>query len=137
MTKRSTIGTNPLDEIIPNPLGAAIPDQDDGPDQSALQKVRNQRNTAQTAGKHPVPDRVQHDKKEAPLLHLVSQDDAPQGKFKSAHEVPAPAPQLKIEMRPATGQVAARLVELEEENLCLKWVLGLILAPLVLLVFLG
>lgn len=137
MAKRSTIGTNPLDEIIPNPLGAAIPDQHEGPDQLALLEGRKQGIQDKTAGKHPVPGRVQPDKKEATWLHLVSRDDRPQGKFKSSQDVPAPAPQLRIEMHPATGQLSARLVELEEENLCLKWVLGLILAPLVLLAFLG
>lgn len=137
MTKRSTIGTNPLDEIIAHPLGAARPDQHEGPDQLGLQKGRKQGNADRTAGKYPVQGRIQPDKKKATLLHLVSQDEGAQGKFKSSQNVPAAAPQLRIEMQPATGQLSERLVELEEENLCLKWALGLILAPLVLLAFLG
>ncbi|MDT3776786.1 hypothetical protein PJI16_04330 [Nitrospira sp. MA-1] len=137
MTKRRTIGTNPLDEIIPNPLGAAIPGQQEGPDQFALQESRKQGIAGKTAGQHSVPDRVQHDKKEVRFLHLVSKDEGLKGNFKSSQAVPAAAPQVRIEMHPATGHLSERLVELEEENLCLKWALGLILAPFVLLAFLG
>lgn len=137
MTKRSTIGTNPLDEIIPNPLGTAIPDQYTGPGQSAFQEGVKQGNAHKSARKHLMPGRVQHDKQEATRLHLVSQDGGPQRKSKSSQEDPAPAAQLHIEVLPATGQLSERLVELEEENLCLKWALGLIFAPLVLLAFLA
>ncbi|GJL70120.1 MAG: hypothetical protein NPIRA06_27550 [Nitrospirales bacterium] len=137
MTKRRTIGINPLDETIPNPLGAAIPDQHDGPDQLAHQEAQKQGIADKTAGQHSVPDRVQHDKKEVRFLHLVSRDEGPQGRIKSSQAVPATAPQVRIEMHPATGQLSERLVELEEENLCLKWALGLILSPLVLLALLG
>jgi hypothetical protein len=137
MTKRSTIGTNPLDEIIPNPLGSALSDQHTGPEQSAFQEEGTQENGITPAGQHSVPGRVHHDKKEATRRHPVSRDDGPQRKSKNSHEGPAPAAQLHIEVLPATGQLSERLVELEEENLCLKWALGLILAPLVLLAFLG
>ncbi|MFZ1748056.1 MAG: hypothetical protein WBO24_12210 [Nitrospirales bacterium] len=137
MTKRRTIGTNPLDEVILNPLGAAISDQHERPDQLALQEAQKQEIADNTASQHSVPGRVQHDKKEVKFLHLVSQDDGPQGKFKSSQAVPAAVPPVRIEMHPATGHLSERLVELEEENLCLKWALGLILAPFVLVAFLG
>ena len=43
MTKRSTIGTNPLDEAIPNPLEATIPDQPEGKEQSTHQEEKKQK----------------------------------------------------------------------------------------------
>jgi hypothetical protein len=137
MTKRSTIGTNPLDEIIPNPLGAAIPDQHQGPGPLALQEGRKLENGNRPGGPQPVRGRVLHDKKEGTWLHAVSQDNGPQRKSKSPQEGPASVAQLNSGGLPATGQLSERLVDLEEENLCLKWALGLILAPLVILALLG
>lgn len=137
MSKRSTIGTNPLDEIIPNPLGTAIPDQHKGSEPSALQDVGKPAKGNRFAGPPPVRGRVPHDRKEGTQLHAVSQDDGPQWKFKSPQEGPVSVAQLHVEVLPATGQLSERLVELEEENLCLKWALGLILAPLVILALLG
>lgn len=137
MSKRSTIGTNPLDEIIPNPLGTAIPDQPKDSEPSGLQDVGKPENGNRPAGQQPVRGRVLHGKKEGTRLRAVSQDDGPQRKSKSPQEGPVSVAQLHLEVLPATGQLSERLVELEEENLCLKWALGLILAPLVLLALLG
>lgn len=137
MTKRSTIGTNPLDEIIPNPLGAAISDQPTGRGQSALPEEVKPKNAHNSANRFSWPGRVHHDQQQATRLRLVSQDDRPQPKSKGSKGQPAPAAQLHTEMLPTTDQLSERLVELEEENLCLKWALGLIVAPLVLLAFLG
>ena len=137
MSKRSTIGNNPLDEIIPNPLGTAIPDQHKGSGPSALQEAKKSENENRPAGQQPVRGGVLHDIKEGARLHAVSQDGGPQRKPKSPQEGSVSVTQLNLEVLPATGQISERLVELEEENLCLKWVLGLILAPLVLVALLG
>ncbi|WNM57544.1 hypothetical protein [Candidatus Nitrospira allomarina] len=137
MSKRSTIGTNPLDEIIPNPLGAAIPDQHKGSDPSVPEDVGKPENRNRPAGQQPMRGRDHHDKKVGTRLYAVLQDDRPQGKTKSFQEGPVSAAPLNVEVLPATGQLSERLVELEEENLCLKWALGVILAPLVLLALLG
>jgi len=51
MTKRSTIGTNPLDEIIPNPLEATISDQHGGTEQSTHQEEKKQGNVGSLASK--------------------------------------------------------------------------------------
>ena len=137
MSKRSTIGNNPLDEIIPNPLGTAIPDQHEGLAPSALHDVGKPENDAKPAGKQTVRGRVPDDKQQGVRLHAVSQNAGPQRKSKSPQEGPVSVAQLHLEVLPATGQLSERLVELEEENLCLKWALGLILAPLVLIALLG
>ncbi len=137
MSKRSTIGTNPLDEIISNPLGTAIPDQHKGSEPSALQGVGKPPKGNRPSGPQPARGRVHQDKKEGTWLRAVSQADGPQRKSKSFQEGPASEAQLNSEVLPATGQLSERLVELEEENLCLKWALGLILAPLVILALLG
>ncbi|MGP0594417.1 hypothetical protein ACTRXD_18010 [Nitrospira sp. T9] len=137
MSKRSTIGTNPLDEIIPNPLEDAIPEQHQGSEPSALQDVGKPENGKRPAGQESVRGRVLHDKKEGTRLRAVSRDAGSQRKSKSPQDGPGSVAQLNIEVIPATGQLSERLVELEEENLCLKWALGVILAPLVLLALLG
>ncbi|GJL59114.1 MAG: hypothetical protein NPIRA03_19710 [Nitrospirales bacterium] len=137
MMKRSTIGTNPLDEIISNPLGAAIPDQHTGSGSSALQEGGKQKNGNRPAGPHSVADHLYDDQKQRTQLHAVSQKNGSQRKSRNSQEGPVPAAHVTSEGLPATGPLSERLVELEEENLCLKWALGIILTPLVLLALLG
>lgn len=137
MIKRSTIGTNPLDEILSNPLGAAIPDRRTGSGSSPLQEGGKQKNGNRPAGPLSVADYLYDDHKQRSQVHAVSQKNGSQRKSRNSQEGPAPAAQGTSEVLPATGQLSERLVELEEENLCLKWALGIILTPLVLLALLG
>jgi hypothetical protein len=58
MTKRSTIGTNPLDEVIQNPLEATIPDQHKRSEQSIHQEGKKQGYMGSSGGGHAVPTPV-------------------------------------------------------------------------------
>jgi hypothetical protein len=137
MTKRSTIGTNPLDVVIPNPLEATIPDQHGGTEQSIHQEGKKQGNVGTSAGEHPAATPVLHTKDDAEQKAPTSQEGGPKGKANIHQEDVAQPRQPEIEVLPHSGKLEERLSELEEENLCLKWALGLILAPLALLALLG
>ena len=137
MTKRSTIGTNPLDEVIQNPLEATISDQHGGTKQSIHQEKKKQGNVGSSAGEHPATTPVLRTKEYATQNPPASQAVGSKGKPKIHQEDVAQPSQPVIEVLPPSGKLAERVSELEEENLCLKWVVGLILAPLVLLALLG
>ena len=137
MTKRSTIGTNPLDEVIQNPLEATISDQHGGTKQSIHQEKKKQGNVSSSAGEHHATTPVLHTKEDVTQNPPASQAGGPKGKPKIHQEDVAQPSQPEIEVLPHPDQMVDRLSELEEENLCLKWVVGLILAPLVLLALLG
>jgi hypothetical protein len=137
MTKRSTIGTNPLDEVIPNPLEATIPDQHGGTKQSIHQEKKQQGNMESSAGEHPAPTPVLHNKEDATQNPPASQEGGHKEKPQIHQEDVAQPRQPEIEVLPPSGKLEERLYELEEENICLKWALGLILAPLALLALLG
>jgi hypothetical protein len=137
MTKRSTIGTNPLDEVIPNPLEATIPDQHGGTKQSTYQEEKKQGNMKSSAGEHPVPTPVLRTRDDATQNPQASQKGGHKEKPQIHQEDVAQPSQPEIEVLPPAGKLEERLSELEEENICLKWALGLILAPLALLALLG
>lgn len=137
MTKRSTIGANPLDEAIPNPLEATIADQPEGKEQETHQEEKKQGNVGSSAGEHPVATPVFHTKDVGTQNLSVSQEGGPKGESEIHHEDVAQPSRPEPEVLPSSGQLAERVSELEQENLCLKWALGLILAPLALLAFLG
>lgn len=137
MTKRSTIGTNPLDEVIPNPLEATTPDQHGGTEQSIHQEEKKQGNVGSSAGEHPATTPVLHTKDHATQIPTSSQEGGPKGKSQIHQEDVAQPSQPEIEVLPPSGKLEERISELEEENICLKWALGLILAPLALLALLG
>jgi len=137
MTKRSTIGTNPLDVVIPNPLEATIPDQHGGTEQSTHQEEKKQRNVGSSAGEHHVANPVLHHRDVGTQNPQVSQEGGPKGKPKIQQEDVAQTSHPEIEVLPPSGKLEERVSELEEENICLKWALGLILAPLALLALLG
>ena len=137
MTKRSTIGTNPLDEVIQNPLEATISEQSEGTEQSIHQEKKKQGNMVSSASEYPVPTPVLQNKEGATQNPPASQQGSPKGKPKIHKEDVAQPGQTALEILPHPDQMAERLSKLEEENLCLKWAVGLILAPLVLLALLG
>jgi len=136
MTKRSTIGANPFDEVIPNPLEATISDQS-GLRESSTDQDRKKQGKSVSAGEHHASASVLHTKEDAtqnPPAPLVG---GPKGKPGIHQEDVAQPSQPEIEVLPPSSKLAERVSELEEENLCLKWALGLILAPLALLALLG
>lgn len=137
MTKRSTIGTNPLDEVIQNPLEATIPDQHVGTEQSIHQEKKKQGNRESSAGEHPVPIPVLHTKDDATQNPRFSKEGGHKEKPQIHHEGLAQPSQPEIDVLRPSGKLEERVSELEEENLCLKWAVGLILAPLVILALLG
>lgn len=67
----------------------------------------------------------------------ASQEGGAKGKPKIHQEDVAQPSQLALEVLPHPDQMVKRLSELEQENICLKWALGLILFPLGLLALLG
>ena len=137
MTKRSTIGTNPLDEVIPNPLEATISDQSGSREPSTHQKRKKQGNMGTSAGEHPVPTPVLHTRDDATQNPQASKGGGHKEKPQIHQEDVAQPRQPEIEVLPPSGKLEERLYELEEENICLKLALGLILAPLALLALLG
>jgi len=137
MTKRSTIGTNPLDVVIPNPLEATIPDQHGGTERSTHQEEKKQGNVGSSAGEHAVPTPVLHARDAATQNPQASKEAGPKGKSQIHQEDVAQRSQPEIEVLPPSGKLEEHVSELEEENICLKWALGLILAPLALLALLG
>ena len=137
MTKRSTIGTNPLDEVIPNPLEATISDQHGGKEPTTYQERKKQEDVDSSAGEHPAANPVPRGENEAVPQTQASQGSDPQRNAKIPPEDVAQPGHPAIEVLQPSGQLAERLSELEQENCCLKWALGLILAPLVLLALLG
>jgi len=81
-----------------------------------------------------------------PTPVLPTRDDATQNPQASKEAGPkaeiyqkdlAQPSQPELEVLPPSGKLEERVSELEQENLCLKWALGLILAPLALLAILG
>ena len=137
MTKRSTIGINPLDEAIPNPLEATIPDQPEGKEQSTHQEEKKQKDVDSSSSERPASTPVFHTKDVSTQNLSVSQENGPKEESKIHQEDVAQPSQPEAEVLPSSGQLAERVSELEQENLCLKWALGLILAPLALLALLG
>jgi hypothetical protein len=137
MTKRSTIGTNPLDEVIQNPLEATISDQHGGTKQSTHQEEKKQGSVGSSAGEHQVANPVLHHRDVGTQNPQASKEAGPKGKAQIHQEDVSQTRQPEIEVLPPSGKLEERLSELEEENICLKWALGLILAPLALLAILG
>jgi len=137
MTKRSTIGSNPLDEVIPNPLNMTIPDQHKGTDSAMDQEEEKPENVEKPAGDRSQTEPI-HDVRDDSAQNLsASLKGAHQGKSTSHQEGVVLPNQPELHVLTPPSKLEGRLVELEEENLCLKWALGFILAPLVLLALLG
>ena len=136
MTKRSTIGTNPLDEDIQNPLEATIPDQLEGTEQSTYQPEKQEK-VSSSDGEPLESTPVLHTRDAATQNPPASLQSGSTEKPEIHREDVAQPSRPEIEVLPPSSKMPERLAELEEENLCLKWALGLILAPLVLLALLG
>lgn len=92
---------------------------------STYQERKIQGNVRPSAWEHLGTTRILHTKEATTLNLPASQEDVAQPRHP------------EIEVLPPSGKLAERVSELEEENLCLKWALGLNLSPLALLASLG
>ena len=108
-----------------------------GTEQSIHQEEKKHGNMGSSAGEHHVTAPVLHTKDNAAQNPPASQEGGPKEKPKIHQEDVAQPSQPEIEVLPPSGKLEERISELEEENICLKWALGLILAPLALLALLG
>ena len=138
MAKRSTIGINPLDVVIPNPLEATILDQHEGTKHSTHREGKKQESGNLSAHERSsatsaLQTKDEPEKKSPTVLKGGGQ------KIKSTihQEDMDPSGQPERDGLSPSDKVGERLSGLELENLCLKWALGLILAPLALLALLG
>ena len=137
MTRRSTIGINPLDVDFPNPLESTIPDQCGGTEKRPHQEGKKQGSVSPSAGEHPVTISILHAKNNPAQKPSASQEGGTKEKLRIHQKNVAQPGQAKLEVLSPSDEHAKRLSELEQENLCLKWALGFILVPLALLAFLG
>jgi hypothetical protein len=117
MAKRRTIGDNPLDSVVPGGGEGAVLGRE-GPKKKdpARGGAREKSKTPPTG--QPAPVRVESSAR----AHRTA--SAAHG----AEAVVAPAAQPE--------ELLPRLEKLEQENECLKWLVGAVLAPLALLAIL-
>lgn len=110
MAKRRTIGDNPLDAVVPDPLTElSASRRPPFKPQAVGRKPRHPRNRV-TVSRHPMqPER--------------RPTTAPSPKRTGAVPSPTPSP----------DSILHRIECLEQENQCMKWLVGAILAPLALL----
>ena len=137
MTRRSTIGTNPLDVVVPNPLESTIADQRGATKEKTRQGGNRQGNVGSSAGEHSGPTPLTHTKHDPARNPPSSQESGLKGKPKFRQKDVAQPARLELEILPPSGELADRLSELEQENFLLKWALGLVLAPLAVLALLA
>ena len=134
MTRRSTIGTNPLDVVVPNPLESTIADQRGTMKEKTHQGGNRQRSVGSSAGEHSATTPVLHTNHDLARNPPSSLESGLKGKPKVRQKNVAQPARLGLEPLPPSGELADRLFELEQENFFLKWALGLVLAPVAVLV---
>jgi hypothetical protein len=120
MTKRNTIGANPLDAVVPDPMASPKPGK------AGAVKAKP---VSQKSGKSPGKSQAVSGSLSVDAS-VSAQDKAKQAGDKP-EATPAKPPQAGIE-----AALCARVETLEQQNQCMRWLVGAVLAPLALLALL-
>lgn len=118
MAKRRTIGDNPLDSVVPGAGEGVVLGRED-PKKKEPARAAGREKPKTPPASQPAPARAEPSA-------TASKAAAPEARKAAAAGAPIAQPE----------ELMPRLEKLEQENECLKWLVGAVLAPLALLAIL-